>query len=73
MWGFFYYFYIMNYTEKFFCNRDPDDTEILLIRNLLKKIDLENPKMVFKRVFTFNKNLKYDIYFKKKINWNKLV
>ena len=41
MWGFFYYFYIMNYTEKFFCNRDPDDTEILLIRNLLKKIDLE--------------------------------
>tara|TARA_Y100001963_G_C6746388_1_gene431824 strand:- start:123 stop:611 length:489 start_codon:yes stop_codon:yes gene_type:complete len=30
----------MNYDEKFYCSRDPDESEIIIIKNLLKKINL---------------------------------
>ncbi len=31
----------MNIEDKFYCSREPDDTEIIVIKNLLKKIDLK--------------------------------
>ena len=31
----------MNYDEKFYCSRDPSETEVVVVKSLLKKMDLK--------------------------------